>query len=206
MAWRPYSKRRSSMMSSSSGPVGTDVVEDAAEAADEVGDLDVRAAHRRRWGRCRRGPERAPGRASRPRLPRGGRAPRRGSDGPRGPSPATPPGGSDPSASATARMRARSGRSVACSALNRRASSASSPREPARRRGVAQRAQRVEDDGDVDDLLEHRAPRRGQVAERGDDHRGERQADADDDALRARCGASGGRSRALRRAGRGDRR
>ena len=42
---------------------------------------------------------------------------------------------------------------------------------------------RVEDDGDVDELLEDRAPHGRQVAERGDDHRGERQADADDDAL-----------------------
>ena len=64
--------------------------------------------------------------------------------------------------------------------------------EPVRRGRVPQRPQRVQDDGDVDELLEERTPHGRQVAEGGDDHGAERQADADDDALEGDAAAAAG--------------
>ena len=62
---------------------------------------------------------------------------------------------------------------------------------PARAR-VLERPQRVEDHGDVDDLLQRRAPCRRQVAEGGGDHRDERHADAGQHAFdRDAAGAPG---------------
>ena len=120
------------------------------------------------WGRAdrrRRAPWPAPGRGPRPRPARGAGPRRPGPGGHAAPGRWLRSAGSTPSASAAWRSCSRSARMARCSALKRWARSAPSSSSRTRAALGQQDAQRVEDHGDVDGLLEQRAPHRRQVAE-----------------------------------------
>ena len=182
------------MMSSSFGPVRVDVVEHPTEAADRVRDLDVGAAHRP--GGIVAAEDTGQDRVERRvlgflvrhevldeeamDLAHHRRAPPR-------------PGPSSASATAgCARCRAAAPR---CSALNRRVECRALRRRGARLAGPSRRARSaLRITATSMDLLQQRAPRGRQVADRGDaPWRRATCPMPGDDALHARCVASGGR-------------